>query len=69
MPAPKPTADIVVLNTRTLALLTALRDALVQTSLSLHDLQFEVDLAARELAQRNCASLLERVVLRSRSSH
>ncbi|MBK9574567.1 MAG: hypothetical protein IPO43_18500 [Rhodoferax sp.] len=69
MPAPKPTADIIVLNTRTLALLLALRDALVQTSLSLHDLKFEIDLRARDSAQRDCAAMLERVRQRSRTDH
>lgn len=69
MPAPKPTADIVVLNARTLTLLMALRDALVQTSMSLHDLKFEIDLRARDLAQRDCATMLERVRQRSRSDH
>jgi hypothetical protein len=69
MPASKPSNEIIVLNTRTLELLVALRDALVETSLSLHDLRFEIDLAARDLARRNCASLLERVVQRSRSDH
>ena len=69
MPAPKPTTDIVVLNTRTLPLLTALRDALMQTSLSLHDLKFEVDLQARDLAQWDCANMLERVRQRSRTDH
>lgn len=69
MPAPKPTADIVVLNARTLALLLALRDALVETSLSLHDLKFEIDLQARDLAQRECATMLEHVRQRSRTDH
>lgn len=69
MPAPKPTADIVILNARTLTLLMALRDALVETSLSLHDLKFEIDLRARDLAQRDCATMLERVRQRSRTDH
>jgi hypothetical protein len=61
MPASKPSNEIIVLNTRTLELLVALRDALVETSLSLHDLRFEIDLRARESAQRDCAAMLERI--------
>lgn len=69
MPASKPSTDTVVLNARTLTLLLALRDALVETSLSLHDLKFEIDLRARDLARRDCATMLERVRQRSRSDH
>jgi hypothetical protein len=69
MPAPRPTADLVVLNARTLALLVSLRDALMETSLSLHDLKFEIDLRARDLAQHDCVTMLERVRQRSRTDH
>ncbi len=61
MPAPKPPSDIILFNARQFALLIALRDALTQTSLSLHDLKFELDQQARKLAQRDCDSLLQRV--------
>ena len=61
MPAPKPPSDILVLNERQFALLIALRDALMRTSLSLHDLKFELDQEGRKLAQRDCDSLLQRV--------
>jgi hypothetical protein len=61
MPAPKPQPDLVLLSARQFALLSALRDALMQTSLSLHDLKFELDQQARKLAQRDCDSLLQRV--------
>ncbi|MBK9235513.1 MAG: hypothetical protein IPO19_05345 [Rhodoferax sp.] len=69
MPAPKPTDDIVVLNARTLTLLMALRDALVLTSLSLHDLKFEIDQRARDSAQGDCAAMLERVRQRPQTDH
>lgn len=61
MPAPKPQSDTLVLSERQFALLIALRDALMRTSLSLHDLKFELDQEGRKLAQRDCDSLLQRV--------
>lgn len=69
MTAPKPPADEASLRARQVRLLLALRDALVQTSLSLHDLKFELDQQARLAARRDCDTLLRRIGQQSRSDH
>lgn len=69
MTAPKPQADPASVSARQVRLLLALRDALVQTSLSLHDLKFELDQQARFAARHDCDTLLQRIRQQSRSDH
>ena len=69
MSAPKSPSGLVRLSARQMELLLALRDALVQTSLSLHDLKFELDREARMAAQRDCDTLLQHIRQQTRSDH